>query len=185
MAGGSGLYLRAALGGLTFGGPPSAARRPRLEALAATDPGALRERLRRADPAVFAAIDAGNPRRLVRALEALETGGRPPAPHAGDALWSSAGLRWPTRLLALEVDRQRLRERVEERVEEMARRGLLDEIAALPRPLSRTVAQAIGVREMLGRAGRRAQSRRRPGGDEGPHPRLRSPPADVDAQAER
>ena len=31
----------------------------------------------------------------------------------------------------------------------MARRGLLDEIAALPRPLSRTVTQAIGVREML------------------------------------
>ena len=149
VAGGSGLYLRAALGGLTFGGPPSAARRPLLETLAATDPGALRERLRQADPAVFAAIDAGNPRRLVRAVEALETGGRSPAPHAGDALWSSAGLRWPTRLLALEVDRQRLRERVEERVEEMARRGLLDEIAALPRPLSRTVAQAIGVREML------------------------------------
>jgi len=31
----------------------------------------------------------------------------------------------------------------------MFHRGLLDEIAALPQPLSRTVAQAIGVREML------------------------------------
>ncbi len=31
----------------------------------------------------------------------------------------------------------------------MLGRGLLDEVGALPRPLSRTVAQAIGVREML------------------------------------
>jgi tRNA dimethylallyltransferase len=151
LAGGSGLYLRAALGGLSFGGPPAPARRARLEALAAADPGALRERLRRADPATYAAIDADNPRRVVRALETLDAGaGRPAAPATAQGeLWSAAGLRHPTRLFALDVDRERLRERVEERVDEMLRRGLLDEIGALPRPLSRTVAQAIGVREML------------------------------------
>jgi len=41
------------------------------------------------------------------------------------------------------------RQRVDARVDEMFHRGLLDEVAALPQPLSRTVAQAIGVREML------------------------------------
>ena len=145
VVGGSGLYLRAALGGLTFGGPPSAARRLDLEALAATDPGALRDRLRRADPATFAAIDAANPRRVLRALEALEAGASPPR----DELWSSAGLPRAARLWCLDVDRQGLRERVDRRVDEMADRGLLDEIDAAPRPLSRTVTQAIGVREML------------------------------------
>ncbi|MGD0997146.1 MAG: tRNA (adenosine(37)-N6)-dimethylallyltransferase MiaA [Thermoleophilia bacterium] len=149
VAGGSGLYLRAALGGLTFGGPPDLTSRPRLEALAASDPAALRERLRRADPATFAAIDTANPRRVVRALEALDGARRLPPAQVRDELWSTAGLRHPTRLLCLDVDRERLRERVEDRVEEMLHRGLLDEIAALPQPLSRTVAQAIGVREML------------------------------------
>ena len=145
VVGGSGLYLRAALGGLTFGGPPSAARRPELEALAAADPGKLRERLRRADPATFAAVDIDNPRRVLRALEALEAGATSPRGE----LWSSAGLPRGARLWCLDVDREGLRERVERRVDEMAGRGLLDEVAAAPRPLSRTVAQAIGVREML------------------------------------
>jgi tRNA dimethylallyltransferase len=128
-----------------FGAPPPPARRPDLEALAATDPGALRERLRRADPATFAAIDADNPRRVLRALEALEAGAAPPR----DELWSSAGLPRAARLWCLDVDREGLRERVERRVDEMAGRGLLGEVDAAPRPLSRTVAQAIGVREML------------------------------------
>ncbi len=131
LAGGSGLYLRAGL-----------------EALASADPAALRARLHTCDPATFAAIDNRNPRRVVRALEALRDGPDGPRP-ARDRLWSDAGLRHATRLFCLDVDRERLRQRVEGRVDEMFQRGLLDEVAALPRPLSRTVAQAIGVREML------------------------------------
>jgi tRNA dimethylallyltransferase len=131
LAGGSGLYLRAGL-----------------EALASADPAALRARLRACDPATFAAIDNRNPRRVVRALEALRDGPDEPRP-ARDRLWSDAGLRHATRLFCLDVDRERLRQRIEARVDEMFHRGLLDEIAALPQPLSRTVAQAIGVREML------------------------------------
>lgn len=149
VVGGSGLYLRAALGGLTFGAPPSARSREALEALAAADPGELRERLRRADPAAYAAIDAGNPRRVVRALEALEAPAGAVATQPRDELWSDAGFDHPTRLLGLDVDRGELRARVEARVDDMVARGLLDEVAAAPRPLSRTVAQAIGVGEML------------------------------------
>lgn len=72
VVGGSGLYLRAALGGLSLAGKSTAADRRRLEALASTDPEALRERLRRADPETFGAIDNRNPRRVVRALECLD-----------------------------------------------------------------------------------------------------------------
>jgi tRNA dimethylallyltransferase len=149
VVGGSGLYLRAALGGLTFGGPPSAASRDALEALAAADPGELRERLLRADPAAYAAIDSDNPRRVLRALEGLEAPAGPAAAQPRDELWSDAGFEHPTRLLGLDVDRGELRARVEARVDDMVARGLLAEIAAAPRPLSRTVAQAIGVGEML------------------------------------
>jgi tRNA dimethylallyltransferase len=148
VVGGSGLYLRAALGGLTFGGPPSASRRA-LEELATTDPQELRERLLRADPAAYAAIDSDNPRRVLRALEALGDLAEPAAARARDELWSDAGLAHPTRLLGLDVDRDELRARVDARVDDMVARGLLDEIAAAPRPLSRTVTQAIGVGEML------------------------------------
>jgi tRNA dimethylallyltransferase len=131
LAGGSGLYQRAGL-----------------EALASADPAALRARLRTCDPATFAAIDNRNPRRVVRALETLRDGSEGLRP-ARDRLWSDAGLRHATRLFCLDVDRECLRQRVEARVDEMFHRGLLDEVAALPRPLSRTVAQAIGVREIL------------------------------------
>ncbi len=151
VAGGSGLYLRAALGGLTFGGPPSAARRPELEALATRDPGEARERLRRVDPEAYATIDLANPRRVVRALEAAAAreAGELASTAARGELWSPEATRHETRLFCLDVERTGLRERVERRVDDMARRGLLAEVAALPQPVSRTVAQAIGVREML------------------------------------
>jgi len=152
VAGGSGLYLRAALGGLTFGGPPSAALRVELEALGARDPEALSERLRRVDPQAWAAVDLANPRRVVRALEAAEARAPADGPDRGverDELWAPGAARHETRLFCLDVDRAGLRERVGYRVDDMARRGLLAEVAALPQPLSRTVAQAIGVREML------------------------------------
>ena len=148
VAGGSGLYLRAALGGLSFAAPPVAAARQSLEALANADPAALRERLRRADPETFAAIDDRNPRRVVRALEALEGTHDRPRP-ARDELWCVARSRRPSRMFCLDVDRERLRQSVEARVDQMFEKGVVAEVAALPPSLSRTVAQAIGVREIL------------------------------------
>ena len=185
--GGSGLYLRAALGGLAFGPPPSAVR-AELEALAARDPQVLAARLERLDPAMAASTDLRNPRRLVRALErALQ---KPPdgvrrAPEGGDLatapgsasattpgslLWA-AGER-AARVVALEPDRERLRERVDARVDEMFARGLVDEVRTVRESftLSRTVYQAIGVREVcayldgelgLDEARRRMQARTR------------------------
>jgi len=201
--GGSGLYLRAALGGLAFGAPPGAAR-AELEALAARDPQALVARLERLDPATAAVTDLRNPRRLVRALErALQkapdgVGGasageeppshpgspyakdrrvRPAAPTGPASTTASASLLWAAgerdaRVVALEPDRERLRERVDARVDEMFARGLVDEVRTVRESctLSRTVRQAIGVREVcalldgelsLDEARRRMQARTR------------------------
>ena len=77
LVGGSGLYIRAALGDLEFPGTDEAIRE-RLEAeLSDAGPAPLYARLRAADPAAAAAILPGNGRRIVRALEVIELSGPP------------------------------------------------------------------------------------------------------------
>ena len=149
--GGSGLYLRAALGDLEFAAPPDAALRGELEERWVRDPSGVLEELRRRDPAGLARLDAANPRRVVRALEAVLIGGRP-LPAAGrDRLWRP-GERYAHTLVALvpDDDREALKARIETRVDEMLAAGALEEVARARDggPLSRTALQAIGVREL-------------------------------------
>jgi tRNA dimethylallyltransferase len=148
--GGSGLYLRAALGELAFAGRPDPALRDELETAWARDPAAVLGELRARDPATAAALDAANPRRVVRALEAVRTLGRPLAAAERGGLWRPAE-RYAHRVVALEPERERLRERIDARVDAMLAAGALDEVrrARAAGPLSRTVTQAIGVRELL------------------------------------
>ena len=149
LEGGSGLYLRAGLGGLAFGAPPDPALRAQLEAEWARDPAAPVARLHALDPRTAAVVDTDNPRRVLRALETVISQGRPLTPRQRDGLWTTTGARRPFRLFALDVDRARLKEAVDDRVEAMVRAGLVAEVAALPGGLSRTVKQAIGVEEIL------------------------------------
>jgi len=79
--GGSGLYLRAALGDLAFGGAPTEGRRRALEERWARDPEGMVAELRVRAPDVATRVDVGNGRRLIRALEALEEVAA--AQHAG------------------------------------------------------------------------------------------------------
>jgi tRNA dimethylallyltransferase len=147
--GGSGLYLRAVLGDLAFGAAPDAERRRALAERWERAPGELVSELRRRAPDVAARTDLQNGRRVVRALEALDTpGGR--ETQLGE-LWHAGG-RYGHRLVALDAgdDRAALAERIERRVDEMLAAGALDEVAAArgAGPFSRTAAQAIGVREL-------------------------------------
>jgi len=148
--GGSGLYLRAALGELAFAGDPDAALRRELETAWQRDPGALVGELHALDPATAAWIDPANPRRVIRALEAVRTLGRPLGARERGGLWRPAE-RYAHTLAALEPEREGLRARLDARVDSMLARGALDEVrrARDAGPLSRTVRQAIGVRELL------------------------------------
>jgi tRNA dimethylallyltransferase len=143
--GGSGLYLRAVLGDLEFGAAPEAERRRALESRWEAHPGLLVAELRSRAPDVAARIDAGNPRRVLRALESLD------APAGRDALWRP-GERYQHRLFALvpDDDRTALKARIDRRVDEMLAAGALAEVAAARArgPFSATAAQAIGVREL-------------------------------------
>ena len=146
--GGSGLYLRAALGDLSFGAPPAEGRRRVLEARWAQDPDGVVAELRHRAPDAAARIDVRNARRVIRALEALDRDGQT---GPTDELWSTRG-RYAHTLVALvpDDDRSALRERIDRRVDEMLAAGALDEVAAARAagPFSRTAAQAIGVREL-------------------------------------
>jgi tRNA dimethylallyltransferase len=146
VAGGTGLYLRAALAELGFPPRPSDEARARAEALVAAGGDAALEALRVLDPEAAARVDARNPRRLARALEAAQMGGGAPA----DRLWSGETRR-PTLLVAVTRPRPVLDALIATRVRRELDEGLEAEIgAAIDGPaLSREAAQIIGVREVL------------------------------------
>ncbi len=149
--GGSGLYLRAALGDLEFAAPPDDALRRELEERWARDPDGVVDELRLLDPAALARLDASNPRRVIRALEAVLVSGEPHPATGRDHLWRP-GERYAHRLVALvpDGDREALRARIEARVDAMLVAGAAEEVARARErgPISRTALQAIGVREL-------------------------------------
>ena len=157
LVGGSGLYVSSVLFDFRFP--------PRDEGVRAELEGELERggvepllaRLRRIDPAVAAAVDPNNPRRVVRALEVALLGGEaqvvlPEAP----TLWRDA------RIIGAACERAVLVERLDRRVERMWADGMLDEVRALvPRGIERgkTASRAIGYAQALAQlAGRMSEA---------------------------
>lgn len=147
LVGGSGLYVRAALGDLDFPGTDEAIR-ARLEAeLAARGPAPLYERLRSADPVAAAAILPSNGRRIVRALEVIELSGRP----FSATMPGYEGGR-PAIQLGVQTDRAELDRRIEARVHRMWAVGFEAEVRHLAaRGLrdGKTASRALGYQQML------------------------------------
>lgn len=147
LAGGSGLYLRAALDNLEFPGTDPAVR-DRLEAeLATAGAGALHARLAALDPVAATAILPSNGRRIVRALEVIEVAGRPFA-----AVLPQYESRYAVVQLGLRVGRGELDQRIAERTARMWRAGLVDEVAVLERAglrEGRTASRALGYAQVL------------------------------------
>jgi len=147
LVGGSGLYIRAALGDLDFPGTDEAIR-GRLETqLAEQGPATLYERLQVADPAAAAAILPSNGRRIVRALEVIELSGRP----FSATMPGYDGGR-PAIQLGVQVDRPELDRRIEARVGRMWAAGLETEVRQLAaRGLrdGKTASRALGYQQLL------------------------------------
>jgi tRNA dimethylallyltransferase len=116
--------------------------------LAELGPGVLHDRLAELDPAAAAAIQPGNGRRIVRALEVITltdapfTAALPPHHYVlPDVLQ-----------IGLDRDRVSLDERIARRVDQMWTAGLVDEVRALAdRGLreGRTASRALGYRQVL------------------------------------
>ena len=147
LAGGSGLYVRAALDDLNFHGTDRGTR-ARLETeLAELGPAALHARLAAVDPAAAAAILPSNGRRIVRALEVIEiTGGPFTATMPGYEQVR------PAVQLGLTLPRPELDQRIEARVEAMWQAGLEAEVKDLVHQGLRdgkTASRALGYQQML------------------------------------
>ena len=147
VAGGTGLYLRAALTNLRLPPPPPPGARERLEArYDELGPERAHAELADRDPAAAAAVHPNDRRRVVRALELAEAGAS--LAPATDRLWSEETRR-PTVLVGLDVPPEELEPRIEARTAAMFERGVEEEVArALAQPLSRTARAVLGLEEI-------------------------------------
>jgi len=149
--GGTPLYLKALLRGLTEGPPPDEAFREQLEQEVKGAFGrALHERLKMVDPLSASRIHEHDTRRMIRALEVYHTTGKPmshyqfdyddpPAAEHGKAFWLS----WP---------RDILHQRINRRVDAMFVAGLIEEVEKLRAKydsFSTTALQGVGYREVI------------------------------------
>lgn len=158
LAGGTGLYFRALLQGLSPMPEADPAVRAQLEAEAAERGwGALHAELGRIDPVAAARIHATDPQRIQRALEVHRLSGRTLTDWQRDV--RPAAERFPCRVLKIAVapmDRAVLHARIERRFDAMLRAGFLDEMRGLralaplrdhPVPLDLPAMRAVGYRQ--------------------------------------
>lgn len=146
LAGGSGMYVKAALEGLD---PLPADLRLRRQLNAEVDTLGLPnlvERLRTLDPQQVEAMDTSNPQRVVRALEVCLTSGRPFSSfHSG--LTKSRS--WHVVSVGLDPDREELRERIAARAHAMMNEGWLDETLALLPLRHENALNTVGYKELF------------------------------------
>jgi tRNA dimethylallyltransferase len=147
--GGTGLYLRAVVDGLTLPGEWPDIRAD-LEAEAERiGARALHGRLAELDPAAAEKMEPTNTRRVVRALEVCLGSGHPFSSFGpGVDTYPES----PVTQIALRWDREVLTRRIEERVHVMVDQGLVAEVESLlsaPGGMSRTARQALGYKEVI------------------------------------
>lgn len=145
LVGGTGLYVRAVVDGLT---PPP--QFPEVVADLETEPDttALHRRLTELDPVAAGRMEASNRRRIVRALSVTIGAGRgfssfgPGLNHYPDV---------PECLVGVDMARPLLDQRIGDRYDQQMEQGLLDEVRSLVETaggLGRTARQALGYKEL-------------------------------------
>ena len=150
--GGTGLYFRALLEGLSaMPEVPAIVRQRWRNALAEHGPNALHELLVERDPVAARAIRPSDGQRIVRAMEVLEASGKPISQwqaRSGTPLVEQSS----AQLMVIEPDRTILKARIDQRFDAMIEEGALEEvraIAALGLDDMLPMIKAIGVRELL------------------------------------
>jgi tRNA dimethylallyltransferase len=124
LVGGTGLYVRAVLEGLTI--PRVQPNPERRRELAREDALTLYARLQQLDPQAAAKIDPRNKRRVIRALEVCEATGQPIS-----ALQKTQPPPYRVLCIGLTMPREELYRRINARVDEMIANGLVEEVRAL------------------------------------------------------
>lgn len=149
--GGTPLYLKALLRGMSSGPPADWQMRDEIAAeVAQVGNAALHERLEQLDPLAASQIHPHDTRRLIRALEVFRTTG---SPISHQQLQFEEGTPADQcRVFVLRRPREEQHERINERVEQMFVRGLIAEVGQLTangKQLGRTASQAVGYQEVI------------------------------------
>jgi tRNA dimethylallyltransferase len=140
VVGGTGLYIRSLVQGMAELPPADPALRAELEAKPLSE---LNERLKELDPEGAAAIDAKNPRRVIRALEVCLLTGKPFSSYRQQ--WSEANA--GGRGVVLFREKAALHRRIDARVHEMFREGAVEEVKSAG-CMSDTARQVLGFKEI-------------------------------------
>jgi tRNA dimethylallyltransferase len=150
VVGGTGLYLRALLGGLFAEGEPAPGVRDRVrQELASLGLPVLYARLIHLDPATASRLHPHDTYRIVRALEVMAATGKPLSEFIKAHRFQDAP--YEVLKLGLELPREELYRRIDLRVELMLEAGWLDEIERLLRryPPNLKPLQALGYRHLI------------------------------------
>jgi len=152
LVGGTGLYVRAVVDGITVPGRDAAVRTA-LEAESEGAAGLARayQELVERDPDTAARTEPGNRRRVMRALEVMRATGRPFSSF-GPGLSQYAAPTLDVLMVGVWLPRGLLARRIAQRFAAMRAAGIVDEVRSLvaaPGGLSRTARQAIGYKEVI------------------------------------
>ncbi|MEI7674099.1 MAG: tRNA (adenosine(37)-N6)-dimethylallyltransferase MiaA, partial [Deltaproteobacteria bacterium] len=151
VVGGTGLYIRALLGGLIDGpGADEALRQTLREEMNRLGKPHLYEKLRAKDEKAADRIHPHDGVRIIRALEVLELTGRSIVAHQQEHQFREAP--YKTLRIGLSLDRERLNDRIEQRTDRMIADGFAEEVRRLLemgyteslKPL-----QSFGYRDMI------------------------------------
>jgi tRNA dimethylallyltransferase len=149
VVGGTGLYIKSIIDEMNFPETDPVLRKKLEDEAELLGTAELYSRLRLLDPEAAAAIEPGNTRRIIRALEVIEVTGKPYSAN----LPSDTSIRFPDALhIGLAMERSSLAPRIEARVHRMFDQGLVDEVRALVAQglLEGTTAQrAIGYAQAI------------------------------------
>ena len=149
VVGGTGLYIRALLHGLTDTPPDPEIRRALEEEARARGPEALHRRLAAVDPEAAARLPVADVVRVVRALEIHATTGTPPSRLRAAHGFGPA--RYPARIYFLDPGPEELERRLARRTRAMFERGLIAETERLVARGFRDTApmRSVGYRQAL------------------------------------
>lgn len=148
LVGGSGLFIQAVTDGFDEIPKPAPEIRASINKLFEEEGiEVLQTRLNELDPTYYSQVDQKNPARLIRALEVIQSSGKP---------FSSFRTRKPSKrdfeivYLALAADREELYGRIDLRMDLMIKEGLFDEAEKLLPHADLNALRTVGYREIFG-----------------------------------
>lgn len=149
MTGGTGLYLRAALEGMTRMPDTDTGVRESLNRIREEEgllP--LQEKLALLDPVCYSRIDRQNPQRIIRALEVCISTGTPYS-YFADRENDLPELPYRVIKVGLQMDRDRLYQRINVRVDQMVAAGLVEEVKSLSPYRDHYALKTVGYKEIF------------------------------------